>query len=115
MTPTLRCQYVFSGADGVGNSKAVLWCATNTGQAFVLVRARGKASTRRDGEIARTIKVAIVAVQHSASGHQTITKLTQPLDPRFEWPLIADYDIELVAGDPQVCIFIPTGAFGESR
>ncbi len=43
----------------------------------------------------------------------TITKLTQPLDPKIEWPLIADYDIELVV--TRECMTIPTAQHKESR
>lgn len=33
---------------------------------------------------------------------QVTAKLTQPFDPKMEYPLLADYDIELVAEDPVI-------------
>ena len=101
-------QYVFSGADGGSVDEQFYGVRQIPLSFFVLVEHDGKLAEMHAemAKIARTIKIRdklrVQLFTPTGRVYQTITKLTQPLDPKIEWPLIADYDIELVAGDPRM-------------
>ena len=107
--PDLRnSQYVFSGADG-GSVDDQFYGVRQIPLDF-FVHSKDKDEMQAEmSKIARVIKIRdnlrVQLFTPAGRIYQTVAKLTEPLDPKIEWPQIADYNIRLVAGDHRMYDF----------